>query len=143
MAMLTSSASAHPPGTQEHRNLGEPLAQKGSRDGLVQCSPRDELLGLGKHVSETCLLLIFPFASAPAGRCQETSPWTMTCPGADTRYPGALKMVSQGCRGPVEKRLGCQSLSIPSPRAGQALLCQGMDFCTAKEAAFGRFDVGR
>lgn len=36
MAMLTSTASAHPPGTQEeHRHPREALALKGARDGLV------------------------------------------------------------------------------------------------------------
>lgn len=67
----------------------------------------------------------------------------MTCPGTDAWYPGALKTVSQGCRGPMEKRLGRRSPSMPSLGAGQALLCKGMDFCTAKEAGFGRSDAGR
>lgn len=38
--------------------------------------------------------LIFPFASAPAGRCQGTDPQTVTCSGTDTWHPGALKVVS-------------------------------------------------
>ena len=49
MAMLTSSASARPPGTQEeHRHPGGALALKGTRDGLVPVLATGQATWAGK-----------------------------------------------------------------------------------------------
>lgn len=61
----------------------------------------------------------------------------MSCPENKAQRPGALKMLSQGRKGPNGEGTRLLVPSIPSPRVGEASLCQGTEFRAAGDGGDG------